>query len=85
MRQELKQYVRESVAAGPGPKKGEPDIAILEADHLVVNVMGPHESASFTLRPAEVSRMKGRFGRGPNFEKWVADRVRDMIITYGGG
>lgn len=59
--------------------------AISVPDELVIELTGNGTSATVTLRPSEVSRLRGRFGRGPGFEQWVAARIRDAMISFGGG
>lgn len=54
-------------------------------DELRVEVTGRNGVGAFTLRPHEVSRLRGRYGRGPGFESWVGDRIRDAMISFGGG
>jgi hypothetical protein len=54
-------------------------------DELLIELTGPTGQASVTLRPFEVSRLRGRYGRGPKFEEWVIARMRDMMISFGGG
>lgn len=103
MKQDLKQYVRDSVQQGkaivPLPLSltsptANPVLAIgtvpasypaAPADELVIEITGNAGMASVTLRPFEVSRLRGRFGRGPGFEQWVAARMRDAMISFGGG
>lgn len=92
-----KQRVREMVAAntpppnqtvGRTPVEHEsvrtPSSDVLP-DELVLEITSNIGTSSITLRPSEVSRLRGRYGRGPGFEKWVADRIRDAMITFGGG
>lgn len=54
-------------------------------DELLIEITGPTGQASVTLRPFEVSRLRGRYGKGPKFEEWVIARMRDMMISFGGG
>lgn len=54
-------------------------------DELVIELTGNGAFATCTLRPAEVSRLRGRFGKGPGFEQWVVARIRDAMISFGGG
>lgn len=54
-------------------------------DELVIEVTGNGGTASVTLRPFEVSRLRGRYGRSPGFEQWVVARVRDAMVSFGGG
>jgi hypothetical protein len=54
-------------------------------DELIIEVMSASSNASIVLRPHEVSRLRSRYGRGPAFEKWVVDRIRDQMVSFGGG
>lgn len=54
-------------------------------DELVIELTGNGAFATCTLRPSEVSRLRGRFGKGPGFEQWVIARIRDAMISFGGG
>lgn len=73
------QIIHADVRPSPSPSLS------LVPDELVLEITTSSASATIVLRPAEVSRMRGRYGRGPGFEKWVGERVRDMIISFGGG
>lgn len=64
---------------------GMPVSAVLLADELVIEVTGPLGVGSVTLRPSEVNRLRGRYGNGPGFEQWVAGRIKDSLVSFGGG
>lgn len=55
------------------------------ADELVIEVTGSQGVGSVTLRPSEVNRLRGRYGNGPGFEQWVAARIKDSLVSFGGG
>lgn len=88
----IKEAVREGssvISSIPSPTQIKvvphaPVVAVL-SDELVIEVTGNGGTYSVTLRPAEVSRLRGRYGRGPGFEAWVVARVRDAMISFGGG
>jgi hypothetical protein len=97
MTQETKRMIQEKVRAGvpeviPAPTVRQPvtgasatiSVAAL-ADELVVEVTGSQGAGSVTLRPAEVNRLRGRFGRGAGFEQWVSERIKDALVSFGGG
>ena len=69
----------------PLPDAVRSPASAVTADELIIEVTGNDGLASVTMRPGEVSRLRGRFGRGPGFEKWVAARIRDGLISFGGG
>lgn len=54
-------------------------------DELIIEITGTHDTCTIEFRPFEISRLKGRYGNGPGFEKWVGERVRDLLNTFGGG
>lgn len=88
-----KEEIRRKVAEGPQPRpaqRAEPVMiaacaTVVPSDELIIEVTGNGAAASVTLRPAEVSRLRSRHGKGPGFEQWVAARVRDAMISFGGG
>jgi len=95
---EQKQAIREKVAQGTPPKQVSgngyapapaPAPALIPVsipvDELLIEITGSNGSASVTLRPSEVSRLRGRYGRSPGFEQWVVARVRDAMVSFGGG
>lgn len=97
MNLQAKARVKELVAQHtPPPKLGQGNVGDLCAviglpvdsvipDELVIELTGNGAFATCTLRPAEVSRLRGRFGKGPGFEQWVVARIRDAMISFGGG
>lgn len=56
-----------------------------QQEEVVIDITGDNGSYSFTLRPSDISRLRGRYGRGPAFEKWLGERIRDLLVSFGGG
>lgn len=53
-------------------------------DELVIDVTGDNGHFSVTLNTREVSRLRSRYGKGTEFEKWVSARIRDLLNGFGG-
>lgn len=96
MKQELKDLVNKRLDNPPPPPPSQLRPASISVplsatpatppvDELIIEITGTHDTCTIEFRPFEISRLKGRYGNGPGFEKWVGERVKDLLNTFGGG
>lgn len=56
-----------------------------QPEDLIIDITSDNGHFTVTMNSREVNRLKGRFGKGPDFEKWVGMRVRDLLNGFAGG
>ena len=69
----------------PVPPTTATVVAQAFSDDMVIEITGTNGTSTIPLRPSEVHRLRGRYGRGPAFEAWVGQRIRDLLVSFGGG